>query len=112
MLISGPVLQGTPFNIDENLKRVRNQFHDAGFSHIGFSPKISGSSSQTVPKAPGRLERMLPFPFISKEPNYVTNRRRGWSSEKSYQTDSDADDSDSDHVQLPMFYGDVQDDGP
>ena len=36
ILIARPVLQAIGFNLDEHLKRVRNQFHDADFSISGF----------------------------------------------------------------------------
>jgi len=46
VLLSRPVLMSIGFNLDEHLSEVRDRYHDADFSHIGFNPGTPSVGSQ------------------------------------------------------------------
>jgi len=56
VLLSRPVLMSIGFNLDEHLSEVRDRYHDADFSHIGFNP---GTPSVGQSAVSGRLSRLL-----------------------------------------------------
>lgn len=55
VLLSRPILQSIGFNLDSHFAAVRDTFHDADFSHIGFTPRISS----VPPVQPGKLSLIL-----------------------------------------------------
>ena len=67
MLLSRPVLESVDFILPQHLSTVRATFHDADFSHVGFSPKIFDCKNENAPRTPSSLSRLLLRDTTSEE---------------------------------------------
>ncbi len=59
VLLSRPVLMSLGFNLDAHLANVRESYHNADFSGIGFDPAIVESAKTDGVLNPGNLSSIL-----------------------------------------------------